>query len=230
MNMQILGCGTFHAGFDFKDSRLFHHNHSDLTIDIEQLLQSPNVTIQSPVIDFNTGFGERNDLHYETACSRPKLKTPLYQENYLNEFSTEEERAAARHALGLYNKGDVVAMSLLTAEDGIPSTPHLKEISVKQLRKGDVVFAPVTVFSAVFDTKGDSLEYKVQEIHTLINKQQSDIRKINDVSTSDTITSLGDVKQFLQGFNNGDHLNEILDDINQGVLRFENTGQILNKF
>jgi hypothetical protein len=29
MNMQILGCGTFHAGFDFKDSRLFHHNHSD---------------------------------------------------------------------------------------------------------------------------------------------------------------------------------------------------------
>lgn len=28
MNMQILGCGTFHAGFDFKNSRLFHHNHS----------------------------------------------------------------------------------------------------------------------------------------------------------------------------------------------------------
>jgi hypothetical protein len=67
--------------------------------------------------NFNTGFGENNDLHYESLCKSPDLKTPLYQENFLREFVTEEEKAAARHALGLYNKGDVVAMSLLTAED-----------------------------------------------------------------------------------------------------------------
>jgi hypothetical protein len=40
----------------------------------------------------------------------------------LSEFKTEEEKAAARHALGIYNKGDVVAMSLLTAEDGLPTS------------------------------------------------------------------------------------------------------------
>ena len=29
--------------------------------------------------DFNTGFGENNDLHYESKCTKPALKVPLYQ-------------------------------------------------------------------------------------------------------------------------------------------------------
>jgi hypothetical protein len=60
-------------------------------------------------------------MHYETPCFEPKFKVPLYQENFLSEFVTEEEKAAARHALGLYNKGDVVAMSLLTTESSLPT-------------------------------------------------------------------------------------------------------------
>jgi hypothetical protein len=59
------------------------------------------------------------------------LKVPLYQHNYLNEFVTEEEKAAARHALGIYNKGDVVAMSLLTAEDTLPTQNDWLNVSSK---------------------------------------------------------------------------------------------------
>ena len=69
-------------------------------------------------------------MHYDTPCA-PKLKTPLYLDNYLSEFTTEEERAAARHALGIYNKGDVVAMSLLTAEDDLPSGQDLLDATTK---------------------------------------------------------------------------------------------------
>jgi hypothetical protein len=38
------------------------------------------------------------------------------------------------------------------------------------------------------------------------------------------ITSLGDVKLFLQGFNNGDNLHNTIDTMNQEMLRFEKTG------
>jgi hypothetical protein len=76
--------------------------------------------LEEKEFSFDTGFGENNDLHYETKCKHD-LKTPLYQENYLKEFKTEEEKAEARHALGIYNKGDVVAMSLITAEEKLPS-------------------------------------------------------------------------------------------------------------
>jgi hypothetical protein len=72
-------------------------------------------------ITFDTGFGENNDLHFEDKCKKPILKTPLYKNNYLNEFVTEEEKAAARHSLGLYNKGDVVTLALLATEEGEPS-------------------------------------------------------------------------------------------------------------
>jgi hypothetical protein len=77
--------------------------------------------IEDKLLNMTTGFGENNDLHYETPCKKPELNIPLYLNNYLSEFKTEEEKAAARHALGLYNKGDVVAMSLLTAEDDLPT-------------------------------------------------------------------------------------------------------------
>ena len=59
-------------------------------------------TFKNNVNSFNTGFGDNGDLHFKTPCSRPKLITPLYRENYLHEFETEEEKAQARHALGFY--------------------------------------------------------------------------------------------------------------------------------
>ena len=154
------------------------------------------------------------------------MSTPLYRENYLHEFETEEEKAQARRALGLYNKGDVVAMSLLTAEDTNPTKLNWVEIPFKELRKGDKPFAPVTSFSAVFNSSGVSLTTLFKEIQTTIKEHQKTITDITKISNSKQITSLGDVKLFLDGFNNGDNLKKQLDTINQDMLRFEITGQI----
>ena len=181
--------------------------------------------IEEKFENINTGFGDQNDLYFETKC-KPKLNTPLYRDNYLHEFATEEEKAAARHALGLYNKGDVVAMSLLTAEDNPPSDAAWSEATLKQLRKGDKFFVPYTAFAAVFDSNGNTLEHRMSEVHDLITQQQKEIAKINATSTETTIHSLGDVRVFLQGFNNGDNLQTTLDGMNQEMLRFEQTGQI----
>ena len=177
-------------------------------------------------LNFSTGFGDNNELHVVNSCPKSKLKTPLYQENYLKEFVTEEEKAAARRALGLYNRDDVVAMSLLTTEDSIPSQQMLKNASIQQMRKGDKFFAPVTTFKAVYDSSGVTLEVKLQEMHSLILKQQKEIVNLTKPSNTSTISSLGDVNLFLQGFKNGETLKEALDDMNQDVLRFEKTGQI----
>lgn len=182
--------------------------------------------LENKLENINTGFGENNDLHYETPCEKHVLKTPLYQENYLREFVTEEEKAAARHSLGLYNKGDIVAMSLITAEDSLPSQQDWTEVTVKQLRKGDKFFTPVTQFNAVYDSTGTTLDVKMDEIQSLIVQQQKEIVKITQVSNSKEISSLGDVRLFLQGFNNGDNLHNTLDDMNQEMLRFEKTGEI----
>ena len=51
--------------------------------------------------------------------------------------------------------------------------------------------------------------------------------KILQVSKQKQISSLGDVTLFLQGFNNGDNLHNKLDEMNQEMLRFEQTGQII---
>lgn len=201
---------------------------------IVDLLQSSEIEFKTctksdtNTIPMQTGFGEGNDLHYDTPCKKPDLKTPLYLENYLTEFTSEEEKAAARHALGLYNKGDVVAMSLLTAEDTIPSQQAWFDVPVKQLRKGDVFFAPVTSFSAVYDSSGKTLETRFDSVQTLLSAQQKELISITQVSQSTSISSLGDVKVFLQGFNNGDNLFTKLDVMDQEMLRFEKTGEIIN--
>lgn len=198
---------------------------------IIELLQSSEIEFETcpkfeeKEFSFDTGFGENNDLHYETTC-KPDLKTPLYQENYLQEFKTEEEKAAARHALGLYNKGDVVAMSLLTAEDELPSQKQWEDVTIKQLRKGDKFFTPITQVKAVYDLEGVTLDHTIKELKSILITQQKEIVKINSVSNEKAITSLGDVKLFLQGFDNGDNLHNIIDTMNQEMLRFEQTGQI----
>ena len=176
--------------------------------------------------NMSTGFGEGNDLYFESKCAKRKLKTPLYQENYLTEFATEEEKAAARHALGLYNKGDVVAMSLLTAEDSLPNQDAWSNVVLKQMRKGDEFFAPVTSFNAVFDSTGVSLNTRINEIQSLIINHQKQLTQITEPTNAATISSLGDVEIFLQGFNNGDNLHNTLDNMNQEMLRFEKIGQI----
>ena len=50
--------------------------------------------------------------------------------------------------------------------------------------------------------------------------------KINQVSGEQAISSLGDVKVFLQGFNNGENLHNIIDRMDQEMIRFEKTGEI----
>lgn len=183
-------------------------------------------TCNDKTSDFNTGFGTHDVLYLDGKCSKPKLSTPLYKENFLNEFRSEEEKAAARHALGLYNKGDVVAMSLLTAENGLPSAEELQESELLQLRKGDKLFAPFTTFNAVIDIEGKTLTTRLTNLQTLITEQKKEITKLTSVTKEETITSLGDVKVFLQGFNNGDVLKETLDAMDQEIIRFEKTGQI----
>lgn len=174
----------------------------------------------------NTGFGENNDLHFDTPCKKPSLITPLYRENYLSEFQTEEEKAAARHALGIYNKGDVVAMSLLTAEDTLPTQKDWENFSIKQLRKGDKFFTPITSIKAVYDSEGISLDIKLDTLNSKLIQQQKELVSITQISNFKEITSLGDIKLFLKGFNNGDNLYDKLDSMDQEMLRFEKTGQI----
>lgn len=181
-------------------------------------------TLENKLDNINTGFGKNNDLHYESLCVKPKLKTPLYRENYLTEFLSEEEKASARHALGIYNKGDVVAMSLLTAEDTLPTQQDWSDVTIKQLRKGDKFFTPVTSTNAVYDSEGTTLDVRLKNLDSLIIQQQKEIVSITQVSNSKTISSLGDVRVFLTGFNNGDNLHDTLDGMNKEMLRFEKTG------
>ena len=199
---------------------------SDLFQNIEiELSTCPK--LETNLDDINTGFGANDDLHYESPCTRPSLNTPLYKERYLSEFVTEEEKASARHALGLYNKEDIVAMSLLTSEEGIPSQEDWKVASIQQLRKGDKFFTPLTSFNAVFDPEGVSLAIRMLEINSLVSEQQRAISIINNPSNTPNITSLGDVKKFLQGFTNGDNLHTTIDTMNKEMLRFEKTGQLI---
>lgn len=177
--------------------------------------------------DINTGFGKDNDLHFETKCKLPELKTPLYRENYLQEFLSEEEKAAARHALGLYNKGDIVAMSLLTAEDNTPSKQELREAETKQLRKGDKFFVPYTLTKAVFDSDGNSIDVKINTLQETINSQKKQITALLQPSNKKELTTLGDVNLFLKGFNNGDNLKTIIKVIDEEMLRFNTTGTII---
>lgn len=192
-------------------------------INIEQILQNTQLHCShtDTTEQFNTGFGENHDLYYEAICKKPDLKTPLYLENYLSEFVSEEEKAAARHALGLYNKGDVVAMSLLSAESGLPSNQDWLDAISLQMKKGDKFFTPITSFNAVFDEDGNTLTKLAATLNKVILEQQNEINNINKVSNSSSITSLGDVRVFLQGFSNGDNLHTTIDNINKDMLRFE---------
>ena len=117
-------------------------------------------------------------------------------------------------------------MSLLTAEDKPPTSQEWLQAELKKLCKGDKFFTPYTSFKAVFDSSGKTLESKIKDIDSDISKLRENLLKITKVSKETSISSLGDIKLFLEGFNNGDNLRQILDDVNQDTLRFEVTGYI----
>ena len=178
--------------------------------------------VSNKLDDMNTGFGEGQELHYDTPCKKPELKTPLYRDNYLNEFVTEEEKAEARKSLGIYTKGDVMTDGMLTITDDKPSVQELIKASIQQLKKSDKLFAPITITKAVFDEEGNSLNSVIHTIKDAIKANNDSINSIVRESNSKTITSLGDVCKFLRGFNNGDNLQSTLIRMDQEMLRFEN--------
>lgn len=94
------------------------------------------------------------------------------------------------------------------------------------MRQGDIFFTPITSFKAVYDTSGVTLDKRIKEINTSISNQKKDILNITQTSKETSITSLGDVRVFLKGFDNGDNLRNTLDEMNQDMLRFESTGQM----
>lgn len=199
---------------------------------IIDLLQNSEIEFKScpkldkPVFDLNTGFGNNNELHYNLPCTKPKLQTPLYVENYLSEFVTSEEKAAARKALGIYGGEDIITMNLLTAEDKTPPIIEILNASVKQMRKGGKLFLPITNTQAVFDKKGVTLDVHLNNVNKSLEEQQKTLNFLLSPSNNKQLTSLGDVTKFLQGFNNGDTLHNTLDELSQEMLRFEKTGQI----
>jgi hypothetical protein len=176
--------------------------------------------------DMNTGFGEGQELHYDIPCKKPELKTPLYKDNYLREFESLEEKAAARRALGIFGSGDIVTMDLLTAEDKKPSILEILKASTKQMRKGNELFMPITKTQAVFDKSGVQLDVLLSNVNKVLDTHQNTLDFLLSPSNNKELTSLGDVTKFLQGFNNGDNLYEALDEINQEMIRFEKTGNI----
>lgn len=204
--------------------------NSVLSGDIHKQCTHINPKKEDSIIDIlenSTGFGELNDLHYKDSCSKPKLKMPLYKENFLSEFVTKEEKEAARRSLGFYDEEDIVSKSLLSAENLLPSLSELKTAPIKQLRKGDKFFVPITTFNAVVNSDGISLKENLQEIENNVLKNQKEIANIIKPSGLNQVTSLGDVRLFLRNFNTTNSLKDVLDAMDQNMLRFEKTGQIL---
>jgi hypothetical protein len=182
----------------------------------------PNPDIE----EFNSGFGANNTLHFKLPCKKPELQTPLYKENFLREFITNEDKAEVRKSLGLFNDEDIISKSLLSAVESIPNIKEIQSAPIYQLRKGNKFFTPLTSFSSVLDAKGDTLETKINELHSMFNNYKQSVDSITSVSKESGINTLGDIKLFLQGFNKNESLLNKLDRIDHDTLRFEITGDI----
>ena len=174
--------------------------------------------------NFNTGFGENQELHYKTPCQNYETKTPLYKENYLRDFVTKEEKAEVLKSLGLFNIPE--DSSSISAKNNLPTSQDWKKVVIKQLQQEGVFFSPAVALSSVFDSDGKTLDTKLKQVDSLISQCKKDIQNIVNPSDSKNISSLGDIQKFLKGFNNGDNLFSKIDELNQETLRFETTGQI----
>ena len=176
---------------------------------------------KNPLDDFNTGFGENSELHYSFKCPAPKLRLPLYKENYFSEFVTEEDKAKARKALGILINDDSETTSKIVVEDGVPSTKNLNNASIKHLKIDSKLFTPTVSFKSVFDSSGTSLEHTIQSMLDLVGTNKKALDMITAPSGGSTILSLKDMQGFLQGFSNGDTLQDKLEAVNKNIWRFE---------
>lgn len=173
----------------------------------------------------DTGFDTQSSLDYKPCSPRP-LSQPLYKENYLGEFETEEEQRMARHNLGLFDDKDVVAMSLITTDKAVTDKDILDLLEIKAINQGNVPFAPQTTAPAVLVKQGNAyntLQEVLGEQSLSIEKANSRIDQLLNKSTSGTtIKTVGDINAFLSGFKNTETLMEIVAD----HLLFESKGTI----
>lgn len=79
--------------------------------------EPPLTTIEVPkkplrpdsIIDtINSGFGALNTLIKD--CPKAEYKTPLFKENFLSEFNTEEEKLKVRDHLGVVGLKEVIEL------------------------------------------------------------------------------------------------------------------------
>ena len=173
----------------------------------------------------DTGFDIQSSLDYNPCSQRP-LSQPLYKENYLGEFETEEEKRIARRNLGLFDDNDVVAMSLITTDEAITDKDILDLLKIKTINQGNIPFAPQTTATAVLVKQGNAyntLQEVLGEQSSSIKKVSSRIDQLLNKSTSGTaIKTVGDINAFLSGFKNTETLGEIIAD----HLLFESKGTI----
>ena len=173
----------------------------------------------------DTGFDIQSSLDYNPCSQRP-LSQPLYKENYLGEFETEEEKRIARRNLGLFDDNDVVAMSLITTDEAITDKDILDLLKIKTINQGNIPFAPQTTATAVLVKQGNAyntLQEVLGEQSSSIKKASSRIDQLLNKSTSGTaIKTVGDINTFLSGFKNTETLRGIIAD----HLLFESKGTI----
>ena len=173
----------------------------------------------------DTGFDIQSSLDYNPCSQRP-LSQPLYKENYLGEFETEEEKRIARRNLGLFDDNDVVAMSLITTDEAITDKDILDLLKIKTINQGNIPFAPQTTATAVLVKQGNAyntLQEVLGEQSSSIKKESSRIDQLLNKSTSGTaIKTVGDINAFLSGFKNTETLRGIIAD----HLLFESKGTI----
>ena len=173
----------------------------------------------------DTGFDIQSSLDYNPCSQRP-LSQPLYKENYLGEFETEEEKRIARRNLGLFDDNDVVAMSLITTDEAITDKDILDLLKIKTINQGNIPFAPQTTATAVLVKQGNAyntLQEVLGEQSSSIKKTSSRIDQLLNKSTSGTaIKTVGDINAFLSGFKNTETLRGIIAD----HLLFESKGTI----
>ena len=173
----------------------------------------------------DTGFDTQSSLDYNPCSPRP-LSQPLYKENYLGEFETEEEKRIARHNLGLFDHKDVVAMNLITTDDAVTDTDILDLLKIKTINQGNIPFAPQTTATAVLVKQGNAyntLQEVLRQQNSSIERTNSRIDQLLNKSTSRAaIKTIGDINAFLSGFKNTETLGKIIAD----HLLFESKGTI----
>lgn len=83
----------------------FIQNKSSIIPCDKELKCDPHKNEDSVIDSVDTGFGCDNTVVKD--CPKPKYKTHLCKENYLNEFKTESEKQLARTNLGVYSKEEI---------------------------------------------------------------------------------------------------------------------------